>query len=246
VNLYVYCLVRSGECSATEGLTGIGGAPIRQVECGGVVGIVSDSCAQTVRPQREAVIEHHKVVDAMLAQSTPVPCRFGALISPGSLCAFMESQSARLLELLDKLSGCVEMHVVILPGQTADPSQATQPILVQGIGEGSRFLAKKLTEKAAEDALRNKLEQGGRLLDALFRGIARDLVFTIKSGPLHMAEAAHLVSSPDLTQYQDRFERAQAELIGFRLLLTGPWAPYSFVPGLGALPESNVAVSGRI
>jgi hypothetical protein len=236
VNLYVYCLARSPESGAIEGLTGIGGAPIRQVECCGISAIVSDLPGQTVRPQPETVIEHHKVVDAVLAHSTPVPCRFGALISQGSLQVFMKSQSVRLLEMLDRFSGRVEMHVVLASDCAGAPSMSARAIPVEGAGEGSRFLFKKLSEKAAEDELRSKLEQGGELLYARFRGIANDHVFTVKTRAPHLAEAAHLVSRPDLDQYHETFELAQLEMVGFRLRLTGPWAPYSFVSALDGLP----------
>ncbi|HEY6328354.1 MAG TPA: GvpL/GvpF family gas vesicle protein, partial [Blastocatellia bacterium] len=45
-------------------------------------------------------------------------------------------------------------------------------------------------------------------------------------------EVAHLIERNVTVRYRDRFAHASGGMTKVRLALSGPWAPYSFVPDL--------------
>jgi hypothetical protein len=231
---YLYCVLGPAKTDAfPSGLRGIAGAPVRSVIAPTRSGIeawvatIEDSILRsTGRELAEQALLHNAVVDAALATGrTPLPARFGSRFRDDAACAsHLEEHRAKLEAALTRVSGAVEMAVLLVPtaesGETlVDRPQRGEP------DAGRRYL----------EAIRERTQSVERLQEAADR-LARRLGSTVarmvrgearRSDSSSIVSVAHLVDRADL----DRYRRAVAGLTtdnDFKIVVAGPRAPYSF------------------
>jgi hypothetical protein len=231
VSHYIYCFALGEELAPLRGLTGVWGREVERLDHGRVTAVVSElekGCAVT--PDRGAVGAHNRVVDAVLAMSTPIPCRFGNVMEPEYALMFVESNYAALLELLEKFSGCVEMNIQIAPETRTEPESESAAAAQEGkqVGEGTRFLRMKQARNVAEDFRKKQIEGAVIRLKTFFEDSIQSTAGFVVPGAA-AGEAAHLVKRADLEQYQLRFLQVKSEMTDVCLSLGEPRAPYSFV-----------------
>jgi hypothetical protein len=231
VSHYIYCFGLGEELAPLGGLTGVWGREVRRVDYGRLTAVVSElGKGYAVTPDRGAVAAHHKVVEAVLAMSTPIPCRFGNVMEPDNTRIFVESNYAPLLVLLEKFSGCVEVNIQIVPETSAGLESEALLAEEEGkqVGEGTRFMRMKQTRNAAEDSRKKQIEGAVARLKTFFDDLIRSGAGFIVPGA-GAGEVAHLVKRADLERYQLRFHQVEPEMTDVRLSLGEPRAPYSFV-----------------
>lgn len=198
--------------------SGVGGAPVRHLPCGGVAAIVSTVPAKP-DPQLHAIQAHDAVLQALVgAGATVAAVRFAQTFRDDEdCCAQVRSRAEAVSALLHEHSGCVEMRV-LLPVQDETPAPAPTP----GVGPGRAYL----------ESLRSR------------GGVPSDLALKPMLGPLVRAERvegfaapsgrrgiafAHLVHRDDLSAYR----RALLELPALRdSRVVGPLPLYSFAEPL--------------
>src|ERR1044071_8896130 len=76
--------------------------------------LVSDFNADTVAVTRENALNHAAVVRSMLDRTTPLPFRFGALVTEQQLRSYISARNPALQTRFDLVRGCVEMSVKII------------------------------------------------------------------------------------------------------------------------------------
>jgi hypothetical protein len=152
MKLYAYCLTDGSVGNPPtffSSITGISGAVPYALEFRGISAIVSDFAGDTVSITKENVFAHQRVVGHMLSQVTPLPFRFGALISESQLRSHIESHRGSIETTLSKVQGCVEMGVKII-GRSAITEQSSESAASlaedSSIGPGTRFLLTKRAE----------------------------------------------------------------------------------------------------
>ena len=80
MKLYVYCLAE-GIDVLREPARGISGVAVRVLKIENLSVLVSDLDADSVRVTRENALAHAAVVRSVLDYSTPLPFRFGTVVS---------------------------------------------------------------------------------------------------------------------------------------------------------------------
>ena len=116
MRLYAYCVCGPFEAGALADVRGVGGAAVRQFECGGgLAALVSESGAEgAVGVTPENVRAHNRVNARVLARTTPLPFRFGTLLPETRLAHYVAANEQALRDALARVAGCVEMGVKIM------------------------------------------------------------------------------------------------------------------------------------
>lgn len=246
--LYAYCVRRAGEPGPTAGLRGLDDAPVRLVEEGGLGFWVSPSPSLPPTPTRLA--QHDRVVQEALRSATPLPIRYGA-------ACFQTEEAARealvahaepFAAALDRVADRVEMGIRVEWATPPSPSAAApdapadrrpepvpastsgqRPVVASAPPAGGRaFLEARKRELESRDSLHRA---AAAALDEVERKLALADVPAVRSLLPSAGTAgilAHLVRSADAEPYRSAVADIAPDLLELRLVVSGPWAPYSF------------------
>lgn len=251
--LYVYGLVPGGALERAPILSGVDSARPVELVCEGRIGALVSRVELDrfdEEPLRERLADmdwveraarrHQEVIDAVLSACTPIPMRLCTVYrDESSLRRMLDEQQDDLLAALTDLGGKLEWGVqAFRTSETAAP-----PSRAGGHGEttasGTDYLRTRLGQQRAAERAETEI---GRACEEL-HGTLSALAVAARLGPLQRPEASghdapmvmnafYLVANED----RERFTRRSAQLgsglapRGVALRVTGPWAPYSFVP----------------
>jgi hypothetical protein len=189
-------------------------------------------------------IRHEELVRRAMAIGPVLPISFGAVFSSGAvLRATLERHAPAILDFLARVEGCQELSVRIA---------FDRPRLIEGFARrllaarpapespGARYIfEKRLKDQAAKDVQSHLDEECARLVESLSslacETVERRVVADRDDGLQTAACHAFLVRDDVAERFRDAVRSAapDAESLGLRLELTGPWPPYSFCPALG-------------
>ena len=241
MSLYVYCLGDELRAGSFEGVRGVGGAPVRVVEFGGVAAVVSEFEGETAEADAENVRAHNRVNAAALAHATPLPFRFGTLAGERRLADYVSENEVVLLGALARVRGCVEMGVKIRDAlekaegkrqKAKDESEETAGEDALGGsargGSGTAFLLAKRREILGDESARLRAEELAAWLASGVAGAARESAVRVNPSDAIVVRAAHLVERERVEEYRGRVRSLSEERRGLQFLTSGPWPPYSF------------------
>jgi len=228
--LYLYCLVSAGREPPPPSLRGVAGAPVRQVAVQTIAAWVSDlpSAIEAVTP--ELVRAHDGVVREAMRAETPLPARFGqSFPDESTLRRALEERREGIARGLERVRGAVEMTVRLLLDAAA-PGPAERP----AVGSGREYMAwLRERQRAAEGARQRAGFLQTRVAQAV-GGLARGEARSGASASGNSATISHLVACGDVTRYRHLVHELSEREPELRLMLSGPWAPYSFAELPGA------------
>lgn len=224
MNLYVYCLSDEATAGAVEDSAGVAGARARLVGRAGIRAVVSEFGEERIAVTRENVLAHERVVRRVLAETTPLPFRFGTIVSEARLESYLDSQQTRLREQLARVRGAVEMSVKIIwkSGRAAGEGEET------AAGAGTSFLLRKRRELLGEGEAAGRAAEVEAWLGRVVAGLVRESLVSLRPSENLILAAAHLVERGRLGDYRRALNRAKAERPELHFLTSGAWPPYSF------------------
>jgi hypothetical protein len=225
--LYAYCVVDE-LVDVTDWPTGIAGGAIKPIESHGLIALASEFVGETVAIKRENVMLHEAVVGILVKSSTPLPFRFGTLVTRQNLISFLESRQRVLKLKLEEVRNCVEMSVKVIWSPRTH-SSAEQREDDSRKGPGAVFLRAKRLEILGDEALVADANQLSSWLESAITPFVRAKQATIRPSQKLVLSASHLVEREQLVSYQAALKAAVDERRDLHFLLSGPWAPYSFV-----------------
>ena len=224
MGIYAYCVVPIGH-SPDAALRGVSEAAVEVIEAGPVALWVS----RMPRPEGtvEQIKAHNAIVEAAVTNAvTPVPLRFGQwLEDEGALDAGLAEQATSYAEKLRKFAGCLEFGIRVIDpaepqgAQDVHPEKATSgTAYMQALRESSRHAGAR---QAVADQVRSTIQQKvGSLVQAEQEEESRT--------PHAVVTMSHLVPRENFDEYRERVREMREEFPALRLLLSGPWPPYSF------------------
>lgn len=235
---YIYALVRPCDVFHLD-QPGIDGGTVRLVagdHIAAVVSTVDDSLfdAKTVEARANDLgwlaslaRAHDGVVNAAAAGTTTVPLRLGTTCADdASVRALLYDLAPAAVSCLSRLHGRAEWGVQLLAApRPPEPREATMQ------ESGTAFLRRRRGELQQADALRVADEAKAAAvynqLAACSVDAQRRPIRTQHARPM-LLNAAFLVDASS----EDRFRRGVEDVAdafgSHRVVLTGPWAPYSF------------------
>lgn len=232
--LYAYCLGDEVAARMLEDVTGVGGAKPHLVRHGEICVVVSNFEGETVSVTRENVFGHERVIQRVLRFATPLPFRFGTLVSDGRLEAFIHEHSDALRKNLERVRDSVEMSVKIIwdaaeeGGAPAFESGGGQKPEAPTLGKGAAYLAARRREILGDELLKERAAEITAWLTERIGSAAKDCNVRVRTTESLVVRAAYLVRRAALSDYQERVERVRRERPKLRFLTSGPWPPYSF------------------
>ncbi|HEY7547680.1 MAG TPA: GvpL/GvpF family gas vesicle protein [Blastocatellia bacterium] len=231
MKLYVYCLSEENVADALEGVTGIAGATPHLISSDAISAVVSHFDGEQVSVTRERVVAHERVINLMLARTTPLPFRFGTVASATDIENYIDAQRESLEAMFARVRGMVEMSVKIIWNKEAatDAEHAEIDVRDQSLGPGRAFLLARQREMAGDAALRRRGEDIARWLKERLSDSVRESVVRVQPMEALVLKASFLVERSRLAEYRERINRAREERSDLSFLTSGAWAPYSFV-----------------
>ncbi|WP_028936462.1 GvpL/GvpF family gas vesicle protein [Pseudonocardia spinosispora] len=242
--VYVYAIGDIELSDSSDGLLGMGGAPVRYVVDGGLAAAVSTVDAagfdeealrsgfEDLRWLEDTARTHHTVVDALAGGHPVAPLRLATVyFDDAGVTTLLTEREAHLRSVLDRIRGRDEWGVKAFA--VAPPEAPAAPPEPGASGPGTSYL---LRRRAERDRVRQEraatLESADRVCAAL-----AELAVACRRYPPQDARltgyrdemvlnATYLVDTAEADAYTSAV--AGWDDHGLRLELTGPWAPYSF------------------
>ena len=224
MKLYAYCLI--DDLDALDAATsGISGAAVRTIEIDNLAVLVSDCEAGMVTVTRENALAHAAVVRSVLDRTTPLPFRFGTVVTAEQLRSYVSARKPSLQTRLALVRGCVEMSVKIIR-QLPNGNSNTPP--AEEITSGTTFLEEKRRELLGDEQKASEASEVSTWLHEQVQDLTRDEQVTVRPSEKLVLSAAHLVERDKIPQYKEKVGTARNSRPKLHFLLSGPWPPYSF------------------
>jgi len=238
MKVYAYCVSEDGgKLSGKELVTGVAGSSVRWLRADQLIVAVSEFDGDTIAVTRENVLAHERVVRRVLEYTTPLPFRFGTLVSKARLQGYLQAQQAVLQSKLLLVDGCVEMGVKIIwqahstnnetQSEEVNANSRDNKQLVGGVG--SAFLMAKRREVMGEKILADRAKEIASWLSERIGASIRKEQTSVRPDEKLVLTAAHLVDRVGIEQYRRTLKQACSERPELHFLTSGPWPPYSFV-----------------
>ena len=225
MKLYVYCVAEVDIDVLGDPAPGISGAPVRILKTQNLSVLLSNLDADVVPVTRENALAHARVVRSILDRTTPLPFRFGTLVTEQQLENYLSARKPALETKLAQVRGCVEMSVKIIrepADRTPEPDENTN----QGVG--AAFLAQKRREILGGERSAAEATTISTWLHDKVSGLIREEQITLRPTEKLVLAAAHLVERANVKKYRENMAAACHARPELHFLLSGPWPPYSF------------------
>jgi len=226
MKLYLYCLLE-GIAQLDQLPQGISNAPVRLLPIDDLAVLVSDVDKDAVAVTRETALAHAAVVRSVLDRTTPLPFRFGTLVSEEQLRSYLSTRKPALENNLRLVRGCVEMGVKIIWSiSNNDPHE--QQLSDEKQGAGARFLEEKRREILGDERRSAQATEISGWLHESIGELIRDEHVAVRPSEKLVLTAAHLVERNKIRQYREKIAEARASRPDLHFLMSGPWPPYTF------------------
>jgi hypothetical protein len=239
MRLYVYCLAEGVE-RLNKNLSGVSGAVVRIVELEeDLSALVSVYRSDDFQVSRKNALAHHEVVRSITEQTTPLPTRFGTVVTIEQLRNYVSTHHEAIKAKLARVRGSVEMNVRMIRTIDADTSQESE----NTGGPGTAFLLEKRRKIVREQAGTAEKGQLSAWLDEKLGDLIKEEKISVTpSETVILARADHLIERAKVQEYRTKMTKAVQERPDIRFLVSGPWPPYSFA-NIGLEFSSQFGVS---
>jgi hypothetical protein len=221
MKLYAYCLIEDPFETTARGISG---AAVRSLQIDELAVLVSDINSDTVSVTRENALDHAAVVRSVLDRTTPLPFRFGTLVTEQQLRSYISARKPALQTRFTHVRGCVEMSVKIIR-EVSDEDKTQVP---DEITSGTSFLEEKRRELLGSEQKTAEANEIKTWLHQQVDGLIRDEQVTMRPSEKLVLAAAHLIERDKIGQYKGRLSTARKNRPELHFLFSGPWPPYSF------------------
>lgn len=214
---------------------GLDDGPLCSITYEGVVAVLSPISMGEVPPSETNLWRHEAVVEALMADRTVLPVRFGTVLAgDAAVQTALVTHHADFLANLQRVRGRVELGVRVLwdgdQGATAGgPRLATTRARQPSQESGRTYMLARLEEERRTRARRQQAENLTAGLYATLRRLAVESTHRVLLTPRLLLTAAFLVEREQVAAFQRETERLAADHPALRFLCTGPWPPYNFV-----------------
>ena len=245
--VYVYGITDSAGLLAgpvVAGRDGLNGQPLESCALETIAAVYSRHVTNAPIPATpENAWRHERVVEWLMRERSVLPARFGTTFhDEAKLRAALGPHERELSAGLRRLAGCVELGVRVLWEPAPSVASPTAPASVSESVKpppesGRAYMMARLAE---ERRRRDELERAERIINELHGPLAQlavDSTRRVLTTPQTLLVAAYLVPRDRTEPFRRRVEELGAAHPALRVVCTGPWPPYHFVPRLGEPPE---------
>lgn len=245
---YVYAIVRSEASPLPHSLTGLNGEPLTLVPWKAIAAVTSMMADSSVQPRAALLVRHAAVVE-MICQCMPaLPARFG-MVLPNAVAVVhaLEERYDLLRADLTRIGGKQEIAVTVLwegaedsiEENLTDTSVRDTASMEYGSaeeqGRGRRYLLARKEVYQHDQTIREKAQALTADLDMSLKSYAYEGRCEIQTRPQLNVRATYLLAPEMVPRVRNALALYQEEHRALRLLVTGPWPPYSFISSPGVV-----------
>ena len=227
MKLYVYCLAEKPAvqfAALAAPVVGISGVNVEVIEREGFSLLVSRYEGESALVTRENVITHDSVVRSVLSETTPLPFRFGSVVTEQQLASYIRTHREKLEMKLAQVRGCLEMSVKIIWDTEETKSGAAR----DDLGPGAAFLHQKQREILGGEHRAEKAKQVSSWLSEQVEGLVKQEEVSLCPTEKLIVAASHLVQREQVAEYREGMAEARKTRPELHFLVSGPWPPYTF------------------
>jgi Gas vesicle synthesis protein GvpL/GvpF len=152
----------------------------------------------------------------MMARGAVLPLRFGTqLLSEEQLAAALAQRGEELSQALDHVRGRVEVGLRVIPEDIKEKSSRASAF------SGREMLLARVQEQ-------QRTMRVARQLHAPLAGLAAASTVHDHPRPPAILVASYLVDDEQVAAFRGQADQLAAGQDAMRVLVTGPWPPYSF------------------
>jgi hypothetical protein len=225
---YLYCVIPAGHEPPAATAVGVELAPVRAVSCGELDAWVSTVPGTSIAGTLANARAHDAVVRVAMSRATPVPARLGQVVADDDdLRRWMREHAGVLIRSTERVRDCVEITLRVLLSEAdaaAGERQGSEAPRDSGRAYLDWLRGRQLAQQDTERRARQLHEEIARQT----RGVVRETAGVSVHAAVPLLEAAHLVPRGLIARHRDIVHAVVEERWGLRLMLTGPWAPYTF------------------
>ena len=225
MRLYVYC-VAEGITFDAANLEGVAEQNVKVLDVEGLMVFASEFPGEAIALTRENVLKHEAVVRTVMARVTPLPFRFGTLVTLENLRSFIRSRKSALFDRLSLVRDSVEMSVkVIWQPRTVDPAPTKADV---SLGVGAAFLLSKRQELLGDEKVLTEARGIADWLNSGVENLVRQSSENIQPSQKLVVSNAYLVKRSKEQEFRDAVNKLAAEKPELHFLVSGAWPPYTF------------------
>ncbi|HWE10344.1 MAG TPA: GvpL/GvpF family gas vesicle protein [Solirubrobacteraceae bacterium] len=213
--IYVYAISEPPVPAPALRRRGLGGATLRTLARDGLVAVYSRHRSLHPHPQPDLVLHHERVVEAIMATGVVLPLRFGTqLAGEDRLGDLLAARHDELTRSLERVRGRTELGVRVMTMRSFPGGEA-------GESTGRDYLLGRVRRhRRHEEAVRDVHAALGALS-------AASCIRPPGTAPAILV-AAYLVDDGRVAEFRRQADQLAGRPPGTRLMVTGPWPPYSF------------------
>lgn len=244
---YVFAILPREIC-LPPGLTGFGGVTLSLVPCGALAAAICRMDPGRIQSTTENVLHHAAIVEELRQRGSALPVRFGTVLPDADAVVGALAKHSAILEAeMARLGDKVEFGLTVLWNQSpgndeenggGDDGAPAAGEVTKVQGAGARYLQARLAKHRREAAARERAKALERDLDRVLSPYVLEHSCTILPTPRLPVRAAYLLDPARVQGFQEMFEELRRVHPDLRLLLSGPWPPYSFVKSLETAEQS--------
>lgn len=238
---YVYAITTS-KAHLSASVSGFGGPLwiLPYKDLGAVVSYVGSADVGGIAPASTAenLVRHEQVVEAVCSDGA-LPVRFGTILpTPEALTHAMATQYSTLLADLRRIGDKVEMGITALWQQRNSASLPEGDVDMSGRSaldaasadrRGLAYMHNRQVAYRQTTAARQRAHTLAHDLDAALHPFVLDCHRSLCPSTRIALRDRYLLDHEQASAFQQAFDELRQRHAEVRLLLSGPWPPYSFV-----------------
>ena len=181
-------------------------------------------------PTMDDVLHHEVVVGSVRQQGPALPVRFGTVFrDESSLASAIADRYDGLKADLDRLGDKVELSLTALwSGSEHGASSARTETPSRDRSAGARYLYTRAEAFRRDEMTQERARMLARMLDQVLGAHAIERRVSLVPTSRIAARIVYLLDQTKVEAFRTAFDAIRGTR-AMRLLLTGPWPPYSFV-----------------
>ncbi|NTW02219.1 MAG: GvpL/GvpF family gas vesicle protein [Oscillochloris sp.] len=226
-SFYVYAIIDQPERDLPR-VSGIGDMAIMSLQAGDLMAIMSTIEGHTVPLNRENLLCHERVIEALMREHAVLPARFGTTTAYAErLQQNLLTHNANYRANLDRVRGRVEIALRV--GWKPESDQPIARPRITDISSGQSYMQALLEQNRRSRHQRATAETLVAQLTARLTVLADAAVEKVLPSPQMLLKAAYLVRHEHVPEIRQRIETLRTAYPALAILATGPWPAYSFI-----------------
>jgi hypothetical protein len=236
--MYLYAITNRTDLPVpTE--AGLEGTSLFSLTYRDIAAVVSSLTIAEVPPTEDNLWRHEAIVEALMADRTVLPVRFGTVLADeAAIRAGFAAHYTDFVASLDRVRGRVELSLRVLwisdfRFSIADCRLPNHKSEIEDrkskIASGRAYLMARLEEEHQRQVWRQRAEALAAELHTPLAQLATESTRQVLITPRLLLTAAYLMERDQVAAFRQEVEVLSAAYPALRFLCTGPWPPYNFV-----------------